>query len=100
MSQARPMDWWRQARNDLDLAAVASRNGYHAQACFFATQAAEKALKGAIIELGLAPPHTLGLPKLVNDHTLAARHLRTPRPAGRRGRRRTGGPVASGSPRR
>ena len=58
MSQARPRAWWRQARNDLDLAAVASRNGYHAQACFFATQAAEKALKGAIVELGLgAAPH-------------------------------------------
>lgn len=25
MSQARPMAWWRQARNDLDLAVVASR---------------------------------------------------------------------------
>ena len=59
------MAWWRQARNDLDLAAVASRNGFHAQACFFATQAAEKALKGAIVELGLEPPHTHGLPKLV-----------------------------------
>ena len=65
MSQARPMAWWRQARNDLDLAAVASNNGFHAQACFFATQAAEKALKGAIVELGLVPPHTHGLPKLV-----------------------------------
>ena len=65
MSQARPTAWWRQARNDLDLAVVASSNGFHAQACFFATQAAEKALKGAIVELGLAPPHTHGLPKLV-----------------------------------
>jgi hypothetical protein len=37
----------------------------HAQACFFATQTAERALKGAIVELGLAPPHTHGLPKLV-----------------------------------
>ena len=27
------------------------------QACFFAAQAAEKALKGAIVELGLEPPH-------------------------------------------
>ena len=34
MSQARPMSWWRQARNDLDLAVVASSNGFHAQACF------------------------------------------------------------------
>jgi HEPN domain-containing protein len=65
MSQARPRAWWRQARNDLDLAEMASRNGFHAQACFFATQAAEKALKGAIVELGLEPPHTHGLPQLV-----------------------------------
>ncbi|MFN5464987.1 MAG: HEPN domain-containing protein [Cyanobacteriota bacterium] len=65
MSQARPGAWWRQARNDLDLAEMASRNGFHAQACFFATQAAEKALKGAIVELGLEPPHTHGLPTLV-----------------------------------
>jgi hypothetical protein len=34
MSQARPMAWWRQARNDLDLAAVASHNAFNAQACF------------------------------------------------------------------
>ena len=34
MSQARPTAWWRQARNDLDLAVVASRNGFHAQAGF------------------------------------------------------------------
>jgi HEPN domain-containing protein len=65
MSQSRPRAWWRQARNDLDLAEMASGNGFHAQACFFATQAAEKALKGAIVELGLEPPHTHGLPKLV-----------------------------------
>ena len=65
MSQARPGAWCRQARNDLDLAAVASSNGFHAQACFFATQAAEKALKGAIVELGLTPPRTHGLSQLV-----------------------------------
>jgi|688.fasta_scaffold661867_3 HEPN domain-containing protein len=45
MSQARPQAWWRQARNDLDLAVLASGNGFQAQACFFAAQAAEKALK-------------------------------------------------------
>jgi hypothetical protein len=61
MSQARPQAWWRQAQSDLDLAALASRHGFQAQACFFATQAAEKALKGAIIELGREPPHTHAL---------------------------------------
>ena len=28
------------------------------QVCFFAAQAAEKALKGAIVELGQEPPHS------------------------------------------
>ena len=63
MSQARTGAWWRQANDDLKLADLARRNGFHAQACFFATQAAEKALKGAILELGGEPPrsHVLGM---------------------------------------
>ena len=65
MSQARPQAWWRQARNDLDLAVLASGHGYQAQACFFAAQAAEKALKGAIVELGHEPPHTHVLERLL-----------------------------------
>lgn len=65
MSQARPQAWWRQARSDLDLAVLASRHGFQAQACYFAAQAAEKALKGAIVELGREPPHTHALAQLV-----------------------------------
>ncbi|MFN7898859.1 MAG: HEPN domain-containing protein [Synechococcaceae cyanobacterium] len=65
MSQARTAAWWRQAHNDLALAQLARDNGFHAQACFFATQAAEKALKGAILELGCEPPHTHVLGRLV-----------------------------------
>lgn len=65
MSQARTGAWWRQAHNDLELAELARTNGFHAQACFFASQAAEKALKGAIVELGLEPPHTHVLGQLV-----------------------------------
>jgi HEPN domain-containing protein len=65
MSQARTGAWWRQARNDLELAELARRYGFHAQACFFATQAAEKPLKGAILELGGEPPHTQVLGQLV-----------------------------------
>jgi HEPN domain-containing protein len=34
MSQARTGAWWRQARNDLELAELARRNDFHAQACF------------------------------------------------------------------
>ena len=55
---ARPQAWLAQARNDLDLAQLACRNGFLAQACDFASQAAEKALKSALLELGLEPPHT------------------------------------------
>jgi len=65
MSQARPQAWWRQAHSDLDLARIASGSGFHAQACFLASQAAEKALKGAIVELGLEPPHPHGLEQLL-----------------------------------
>jgi HEPN domain-containing protein len=65
MSQARTGAWWRQAHNDLELSELARGNGFHAQACFFATQAAEKALKGAILELGGEPPHTHVLGQLV-----------------------------------
>jgi len=65
MSQARTDAWWRQAHNDLELAELARSNSYHAQACFFAAQAAEKALKGAILELGGEPPHTHVLGRLV-----------------------------------
>jgi HEPN domain-containing protein len=65
MSQARPQAWWRQAHSDLDLAVLASRHGFQAQACYFAAQAAEKALKGAIVELGREPPHTHALAQLV-----------------------------------
>lgn len=55
---ARPNAWLIQAENDLQLAGLARDNGYLAQACFFASQAAEKALKSALLELGQEPPHT------------------------------------------
>ena len=63
----RPKAWLAQARNDLDLAELASRNGFLAQACFFASQAAEKALKSVILELGEEPPHTHVLGDLVRQ---------------------------------
>jgi HEPN domain-containing protein len=62
---ARPQAWLRQASNDLDLARLARDNRFHAQACYFASQAAEKALKGALLEVGLEPPHTHVLNDLV-----------------------------------
>lgn len=63
---ARPLAWLAQARDDLALARLASDQGFFAQACFFASQAAEKALKGAILELGVEPAHTHQLSELVD----------------------------------
>ena len=62
---ARPEAWLRQAQNDLELAQLARDNGYLAQACFYASQAAEKGLTSALLELGLEPPHT----HVLNDLT-------------------------------
>ena len=62
---ARPDAWLRQAQNDLELAQLARDNAYLAQACFYASQAAEKGLKSALLELGLEPPDT----HVLNDLT-------------------------------
>ena len=43
--------WRRQAENDLAFARVAVREQFHAQACFIAQQAAEKAVKAIIYGL-------------------------------------------------
>ena len=64
---ARPQAWLLQALNDLALARLVTDNGFHAQACYFAAQAAEKALKGTLLELGQEPPHTHVLVDLVRD---------------------------------
>ena len=41
---SRPDAWLHQARNDLALAQLAKDNGFLAQSCYFASQAAEKGL--------------------------------------------------------
>jgi predicted nucleotidyltransferase len=58
-----------QARNDLGMADLATANGFHAQACFFASQAAQKALKSLLIELGEAPcrPCRRGICQFLSD---------------------------------
>ena len=62
---SRPEAWLRQAENDLAMAQLARDHGYLAQACFFASPAAEKALKSALLECGIEPPHTHSLIELV-----------------------------------
>ena len=41
---SRPDAWLRQARNDLAIAQLAKDNGFLAQSCYYASQAAEKGL--------------------------------------------------------
>ena len=48
---SRPEAWLKQAHNDLALARLAKDNGFMAQACYHASQAAKQALKGALLEL-------------------------------------------------
>ena len=50
---SRPEAWLHQARNDLAMARLAREHGFLAQSCYYASQAAEKALKGALLELGI-----------------------------------------------
>ena len=64
---ARPNAWMHQAQQDLALAQLARDNGFHAAACFHASQAAEKAMKSALLELGLEPPFTHVLNTLVSQ---------------------------------
>ena len=70
--------WLKQAHNDLALAQLAKDNGFMAQACDLASQSAEKALKGALLELGIEPPHTHVLNDLVrrlNNEGIEATNL-------------------------
>lgn len=61
----RALAWLRQANNDLDAARVTASQGFHAQACYLAGQAAEKALKGVLVAAGLSPPYSHSLERLV-----------------------------------
>ena len=65
LRQQRDGAWRRQAHNDLAFAKLAKDNGYWAQSCYYASQAASNGLKGALLELGIEPPHTHVLNDLV-----------------------------------
>lgn len=55
----------RQARNDLEAARCTAAQGFHAQACYLAGQAAEKALKSLLLATGISPPYSHSLERLV-----------------------------------
>jgi HEPN domain-containing protein len=56
--------WIRQAQNDLQAAHLTAEEGFHAQACYLAGQAAEKALKALLVAAGITPPYSHSLEKL------------------------------------
>ena len=65
LRQQRHGAWRRQAHNDLALAQLAKDKGFLAQSCYYASQAAANGLNGALLELGVEPPHTHVLNDLV-----------------------------------
>ena len=57
--------WLRQAVSDLAVARLTAEQGFHAQACYHAGQAAEKALKALLVATGTIPPYSHSLDRLV-----------------------------------
>ncbi|MDX1385693.1 MAG: HEPN domain-containing protein [Thermoanaerobaculia bacterium] len=70
-SSAEARRWLRQAENDLEFGRLALREGFYAQACFVAQQAAEKALKSIAYASGerVVLGHSLvELLELIGEH--------------------------------
>ena len=61
----RSQAWIRQAHSDLEAARCTAKQGFHAQACYLAGQAAEKALKALLVAAGVTPPYSHSLERLV-----------------------------------
>ena len=61
----RSQAWIRQAHSDLEAARCTAAQGFHAQACYLAGQAAEKALKALLVAAGVTPPYSHSLERLV-----------------------------------
>jgi HEPN domain-containing protein len=57
--------WLRQAHSDLAMAAYASQGGFHAQACYHCSQAAEKALQALLLALDQEPERTHSIERLL-----------------------------------
>lgn len=59
--------WLRQAESNLAVGKLTEAEEFHSQACYHYSQAAEKALKGILISLGVLPPHSHSLDRLVQE---------------------------------
>jgi HEPN domain-containing protein len=57
--------WLRQAHSDLAMAVYASEGGFHSQACYHCSQAAEKALKAVLLALDQEPERTHSIERLL-----------------------------------
>ena len=76
--------WLRQAASDLAVARLTAEQGFHAQACYHAGQAAEKALKALLVAAGTIPPYSHSLDRLaetigelgIDTTALRSLHLR------------------------
>lgn len=64
---ARVEAWLRQAQSDLAVGKLTEKEGFHSQACYHYSQAAEKALKGLLISLGTLPPYSHSLDRLAEE---------------------------------
>ena len=62
----RDQAWQRQAESDLAVGHLTETKGFHSQACYHYSQAAEKALTGALISLGVLPPYSHSLERLID----------------------------------
>ncbi|MBM5797508.1 MAG: HEPN domain-containing protein [Cyanobacteria bacterium M_surface_7_m2_040] len=58
--------WMLQSSSDLEAAKTLAQAGFHAHACYTASQAAEKALKALVVAAGLTPPYSHSLERLVD----------------------------------
>ena len=64
---ARVEAWLRQAQSDFAVGKLTEKEGFHSQACYHYSQAAEKALKGLLISLGTLPPYSHSLDRLAEE---------------------------------
>ena len=61
-----PCEWIRKAHRDLRASKILLEEGLHDEAAFHAQQAAEKALKALITALGVKPPKTHSIERLLS----------------------------------
>lgn len=59
--------WIRQAESDFRVGQLTDAQNFHSQAWYHYGHAAEKALKGWLLLLGIVPPYSYSLDRLVDE---------------------------------